>query len=352
MDLNYLFLQRFKAEQLMTKTILAILSLSILLWFSCSDQNESKEANVDYSIRVIDKFELKIPSGSGITGYKNGFLTVGDDTPWMYYLDSTGTLTDSLRLSTVDGYVPGVRMGPAFKPDFECITRLNEKIVLVIGSGSYTSARDTAYLVNAEEKRILAKKSMSAFYEAFAELGGIEDVHALNIEGVAVAKHDIYFFNRGDLSGKSLIFKTDLSRFISYFNSEDSVVVDAVYSPTPYSEEYGYSTYSSSIYLPSAEVFLFSSTMEEGSRMDSNGVVIDGEIKGSFLGRIRLNELNDSIVKATAILEDGIISPIKIEGIWLNKIISDSVFQFIGVSDPDDGTTNTYIIEVRINKLQ
>ena len=336
----------------MTRTVQALLLLSVFFYFSCSDSNKSTEQKVDYSIAIIKKIDLKIPSGSGITGYKNGFLTVGDDTPWMYYLDSAGTLTDSLRISNVEGYVPGVRMNPVTKADFECITRLNENIVLILSSGSYTSARDTAYLVNAEEKIILAKKSMEPFFTAFAELGGIEDVHALNIEGVSVAEHDIYFFNRGDLSGKSLIFKTDLSHFISFFTSEDSVVIDAHYSPAPYSEEYGYSTYSSSIYLPQAKLFLFSSTMEDGSHMDSKGVVIDGEIKGSFLGRIRFDELNDSIVKATPILEDGVIAPIKIEGIWLNKIISDSVYQFIGVSDPDDGTTNTYIIEVRINKLQ
>ncbi len=336
----------------MKRSIQALLLLSVFFYFSCSDSNEERKEKVDYSITIIKKIDLKIPSGSGITGYKNGFLTVGDDTPWMYYLDSAGTLTDSLRLSNVEGYVPGVRMGGAFKPDFESITRLNENIVLIMGSGSYTSARDTAYLVNAEEKLILAKKSMKPFFYKFAELGAIDDIHALNIEGVSVAKHDIYFFNRGDISDKSLIFKTDLSYFISYFSGEDSVIVDTVYSLTPYNEEYGASTYSSSIYLPEKELFLFSSTMEDGSHIDSSGTIIDGEIKGSFLGRIRFDELNDSLIRATPIMEDGVIAPIKIEGIWLAKIVSDSVYQFIGVSDPDDGSTETYIIEVRINKLQ
>ena len=333
------------------RPFLLILPLLLIALFSCSEIAEEKKNTVDYTINIIKKLDLGIPSGSGITGYQNGFLTIGDDTPWLYYLDSTGTLTDSLRLSYVEGYVPGVRMGSSFKPDFECITRLNEKIVLVMGSGSYNQGRDTAYLVNGEERRILAKKSLSPLFERFAEMAGIDDVRKINIEGAVVAKHNIYFFNRGDLSGKSLIFKSDLSEFIAYFTSDDQINVSAMYPLTPYSDDYGPSTFSACIYIPQRDVFVFTSTLEEGSRMDSNGVVIDGDIKGSFLGRISLDELNDSLVGAHPITEDGVISPIKLEGIWLYKVLSDSLFRFIGVSDPDNGGTESYIIEVRVNRL-
>jgi hypothetical protein len=280
-----------------------------------------------------------------------GFLTIGDDTPWLYYLDSAGTLTDSLRLSYAEGYVPGMRMGSAYKPDFECITRLNEKIVLVMGSGSYTDARDTAYLVNAAEHRILAKKSLGPLFESFADLADIDDVHKINIEGVVVADHDVYFFNRGDLSGKSLIFKSDLSEFIAYFTGNDNIKVKAMYPITPYNKEYGSSTYSACIFIPQPKVFVFTSTLEEGSRMDSTGTVIDGDIKGSFIGRLGMDELNDSLAMAFPITENGILSPIKVEGIWLYEVLSDSLFQFIGVSDQDNGSTETYIIEVRLNRL-
>jgi len=323
----------------------------ILALNSCSESAEVKETKVDYTINIIKKLDLAIPSGSGITGYQGGFLTVGDDTPWLYYLDSAGTLTDSLRLSYVEGYVPGVRMASSFKPDFESITRLNEEIILIMGSGSYNSGRDTAYLVNGAEHRILAKKSLAPLFASFAELAGIDDVHKINIEGIAVANHDIYFFNRGDLSGKSIIFKSDLYEFITYFTSGDHIQVSATYFLTPYNEEYGESTYSACIYVPQSNVFIYSSTLEEGSRMDSTGVIIDGDIKGSFLGRIRMSELTDSITTAHPITENGALATVKIEGIWMYQALSDSIVQFIGVSDPDDGSTETFIIEVKINRL-
>jgi hypothetical protein len=329
----------------------AILFFALLGFYSCSSEEEHMEQKVSYSVNIIQKLDLAIPSGSGITGYKKGFLTVGDDTPWLYYLDSTGVLTDSMRISNVEGYVPGVRMDGSFKPDFECLTRLNDHIVLIMSSGSYNAARDTAYLVNAFEHRILAKKSLAPLFESFAEKSGIEDVHSLNFEGVAVAHHDIYFFNRGDLSGRDLVFKADLAQFISYFTEGDSVIITGMYEPTPHNEAYGNSTYSACVYLPDVDVFIFTSTSEDGSRIDSTGKVVDGEIRGSFIGRIRMDEFNHKQVKAYPIMENDSLAPIKVEGIWLHSIVGDSIAHFIGVSDPDNGTTDTYIIEVKIKQL-
>ena len=85
--------------------------------------------------------------------------------------------------------------------------------------------------------------------------------------------------------------------------------------------------------------------------MDSTGTIIDGEIKGSFLGSIELNKLRDGRSVVHPITENGVLSPIKVEGIWLYQTFSDSIARFIGVSDPDNGSTETYIIEVKIDRL-
>jgi len=328
-----------------------ILFLGLMPFLSCSNESKPLEEKVEYSVNIINSLDLGISSGSGITGYKGGFLTVGDDTPWLYYLDSAGVLIDSLRLSTVEGYVPGVRMDGAFKADFEGITRLNDHIVLILSSGSYNAGRDTAYLVNAFEHRILAKKSLGALYQSFVDTSGIDDLHALNLEGVCVAHHSIYFFNRGDLSGRNLIFKCDLAQFIEYFTSGEEVKVTGMYELTPFNADYGTSTFSSSVYIADRDLFIFTSTSEDGSQLDSLGRVMDGEIKGSFIGKIEMKNLNDSIIPAYPIMENGVIAPIKVEGIWLHSYEPDSLVNFIGVSDPDNGTTETYIIEVKIDRL-
>lgn len=335
----------------MNRLYSVILFIVLVPIFSCTSEEEVIEKKVDYSVTIINSLDLAISSGSGITGYKGGFLTVGDDTPWLYYLDSTGVLVDSLRLSTVEGYVPGVRMDGSFKPDFEDITRLNDHIVLVLSSGSYNSGRDTAYLVNAFEHRILAKKTLDPLFQAFVDTSGIEDRHALNLEGVCVANHSVYFFNRGDLSGRNLIFKTDLAQFIDYFTSGEEIKINGMYDLSPYNSEYGSSTFSSCVYVPERDIFIFTSTSEDGSRLDSLGRVVDGEIKGSFIGKIEMDQLSDSIIHAYPIMENDVLAPIKIEGIWMHSFVSDTLANFIGVSDPDDGTTETYIIQVKIDQL-
>lgn len=335
----------------MNKIYSVLLFLGFSTFYACTSSEEVKKEKIDYSINILNKLDLAIPSGSGVTGYQGGFLTIGDDTPWLYYLDSSGVLLDSLRLSMVEGYVPGVRMDGLFKADFEGITRLNEKIVLIISSGSYNAGRDTAYLVNAAERRILAKKSLGPLFQAFADTSGIDDVHSLNFEGVAVAHNELYFFNRGDLSGRNLIFKTDLAQFIEYFTSGEDVMITGVYEPTPFHSEYGSSTFSSCVYVKERDLFIFTSTSEEGSRIDSSGRVVDGDIKGSFIGRILMDQLNDSIVPVYPIMENDSLAPIKIEGLWLHSYVVDSLANFIGVCDPDNGTTDTYIIEVKIDRL-
>ena len=124
-----------------------------------------------------------------------------------------------------------------------------------------------------------------------------------------------------------------------------------MYEKTPYNETYGKSTFSSSVFIKEIDAFIFTSTSEDGSRIDSTGRVVDGDIKGSFIGRIRMNELNDSLIQVHPIMENDSLARIKLEGIWLSDNVSDSIATFIGVSDPDNGTTETYIIEVKIKRF-
>ena len=62
--------------------------------------------------------------------------------------------------------------------------------------------------------------------------------------------------------------------------------------------------------------------------------------------------LNDSLMSVHPIMENDILAPIKIEGIWMHKVLSDSLVNFIGVSDPDNGSTDTYMIQVKINRFK
>ena len=325
--------------------------LTIVL-LSCNE-SEKDEVNIpfygnDYYIQVVAEKQIPLSSGSGITGFNNGFLVVGDDTPWMYYMDSSGVIVDSLRLSYQEGYYPGVRMDGMIKPDFESITRLNKNIVLVMSSGSSNSARDTSYLVNAEDKIILTKMSMGELFEAMADSAGFNDRHLLNIEGSNVAKGELYLFNRGDFSGKNFVFKMDVTDYISWISGYTDTIPEfkthRVELPVFKNSEM---TFSSAYYAKKFKIFAFTATSEIGGFLGLEGIVTDGEAAGTSFGFISPENISSpGEIPVRPIIRDGKVLPIKIEGFWPLKVVDERTVLFYGVSDPDDGTTVLYSLRI------
>jgi hypothetical protein len=327
--------------------------LLVITFIACNETVKEKKIipfdKDDYYIQVISEKQIPLSSGSGITGFNHGFLIVGDDTPWMYYMDSTGVITDSLRLSYQEGYYPGVRMDGMIKPDFESITRLNKNIVLVMSSGSSNPARDTSYLVNAEDKVILTKRSMGELFEAMADSAGFNDRHLLNIEGSNVAQSDLYLFNRGDFSGKNFVFKMDVTDYISWFSGYTDTLPEfetqRVKLPSFKESEM---TFSSAYYAKKFKIFAFTATSEIGGFLGLDGIVTDGVAAGTSFGFINPDAFDQDIeIPVQPIIRDGKILPIKIEGFWPLKQVDDRTVLFYAVSDPDDGTTVLYSLQIQ-----
>ena len=307
--------------------------------------------NNHFKIEVTAEKQIPLSSGSGITGFKYGFLVVGDDTPWMYYMDSTGVITDSLRLSHEDGYVPGVRMPGMLKPDFESITRLNKNIVLVLSSGSSNIARDTAYMVNAVDKIILAKRSLGELYEMMADSAGLEDRHTLNIEGSTVAAGELYLFNRGDFSGMNMIYKFSVADFIAYVGGKtDSLPKFVLHKIDLRGSDDDGMTFSAAYYIEKYKIFVFSVTIESGAVLDDEGMVSDGIIGGTAIGFIKPGDIGkEKKVAVNPITKNGKPLVIKLEGFWPLRQIDGRTVAFYGVSDPDDGTTVLYTFNIQFN---
>jgi len=334
------------------KLVLSVALLTIAI-FACNETVKEQESfpfsENDYYIKVVAEKQIPLSSGSGITGFNHGFLIVGDDTPWMYYMDSTGVITDSLRLSYQEGYYPGVRMDGMIKPDFESITRLNKDIVLVMSSGSSNPARDTSYLVNAENKTVLIKQSMGDLFQAMADSAGLDDRHHLNIEGSNVAQSNLYLFNRGDFSGKNFVFKMDVTDFIAYISGHTDTLpqfeTNRIKLPVFKDSEM---TFSSAFYAKKFKIFAFTATSEIGGFLGLDGAVTDGVAAGTSFGFISLDGISSpGKIPVRPILRDGKVLPIKIEGFWPLKQVDKRTVLFYGVSDPDDGTTVLYSLQIQ-----
>jgi hypothetical protein len=240
-------------------------------------------------------------------------------------------------------------MDGMIKPDFESITRLNKNIVLVMSSGSSNSARDTSYLVNAKDRMVLSKRSMKELFESLAESAGFNDRHLLNIEGANVAKGKLYLFNRGDFSGKNFVFKMDASDYISWFSGHTDTIprfeTQRVYLPVFKESEM---TFSSAYYAKRFKVFAFTATSEIGGSMGLDGVVSDGVAAGTSFGFISPDDFDQDVeIPVRPIVRDGKVLPIKIEGFWPLKQVDERTVIFYGVSDPDDGTTVLYTLQIQ-----
>ena len=334
------------------KTLLYSVVL-LLIFTNCNGPKDEAKKQVSksthYSIEISDEKPLPLSSGSGITGYSSGFLVVGDDTPWMYYMDSLGVIFDSLRISNVEGYVPGIRMPGVLKPDFESIIGIDKNRILIMSSGSSNAARDTAYIVNPLEKEIIFKRSMGDLFRIMADSAGFEDRHFLNIEGSSVAGKSLYYFNRGDFSGKNFIFKFNLSEFISWFVGESATLpsFETFYIKLPSFKD-SELTFSSAYFNSENSTFTYAASSELGGSIGADGVVTDGVVAGTSFGFVS----TDSLTKKNAfivepITKNGKSIPIKIEGFWPVKQISESATLFYGVSDPDDGTTVLYSLIIQ-----
>lgn len=96
----------------------------------------------------IDHFQIleDVPSASGVVKYGDGFYAVGDDSPYLFQLDSEFKLI-SKRLIYSTEKLEGITLPKFFKPDFEvlnCLPALN-----LIRSIEFQLSTEPAFLPNA-----------------------------------------------------------------------------------------------------------------------------------------------------------------------------------------------------------
>lgn len=166
--------------------------------FSCKRHHSLEE------VKLID-----YPSASAIEYLDNSFYVMGDDANSLLILDENLNPVDSLPLYSFSEN----RIPKAVKADLEAMTLLNDKHILIVGSGSLSPNRDVGWLVDPFTKR---KDSLRfrVFYSRLAATG----LKQLNIEGLCAIPGAIILANRGNKSfPKNHLIVTD-SKFWNFQN--------------------------------------------------------------------------------------------------------------------------------------
>ena len=319
----------------MKKSKLLFVGIFILSGF-CSSVSA-----VDFEVKIGDAIHnKKLPSASGMTAWENQYFVAGDDSPYLYTVDKNYNIINKLLLKDFPVEKNG-RIKKNIKPDYEAMSLLNWKGKtwnMIIGSGSKSGVRETAYLIAIDGNNEKIEQDLSPLYRGFVAKAKFTDNQSLNIEALAVADDKVYFFNRGN-PGKNIIFQTDLNDVIAYMTGKEKSLTNIKKYEVILPEIDGVkSGFSGAEFWPQLNSLVYTASVE-----NSDSAYADGKILGSFIGLIPLAQLqNEQVIdlksSAQLITKQGKAVLTKVESLSFLKTDQNLATGAL-VSDNDDGSS-------------
>lgn len=270
-------------------------------------------------------------------------MLVGDDLPWLVEIYPNLKTGQYRQISGIDSVVGG-RTPYQMKADYECMESFNDngfRKLLILSSGSKRDSRDTAVLVTKKDGYYITKQNFRPLYEQIKVKAGMND-EEINIEGLAISKNMVYLFQRGNVSG-NFIAEIRRNELIHSIETGEMQIHEINIYPFDLPANDGIqSGFSGACMIPGKDSILFTASMER-----TNTVTDDGEITGSFIGIIPVDDMKSGKYDAKLFKWNGKIVVKKLEGICVRNQ-SNNEMEVITVSDNDDGTSDLYQINLKI----
>ena len=296
-------------------------------------------AGPDFSVQIGKPvISRDIPSGSGMTPNSDGYYVVGDDSPYLFDIDRR--YAERTRTLLKDNPTRNGRIPPKLKPDFEAMANFRheqDNWLLIVGSGSKPGEREWGFLIS-EDLENRHMRSLAPLYRQLREAGALSEQQRLNIEGLAVAGQQVYFLNRGN-SGPNLIFRAALDEVVAYMQGKREALsrIERFDARLPAVSGFE-ATFSGADYWPELDALVFTASVE--ARSDGYA---DGEVLGSFIGLLRLEQLRPGVTLDLAphmlrLARKGRALQTKAESLAITSSDTRTV-QGALVSDNDDGSS-------------
>ena len=280
------------------------------------------------TLSILNSENLKnIPSASGAAISGNTTYIVGDDSPYLFSLNTNSKAISKSKIYSLDNIKNG-RIIKKEKPDFEALEMINNNEIIVIGSGSKTPKRDLFLHLFLKDSLRIKTYQVTKFYNHLRE-SSILDNKSLNIEALAIKDEFIYFFNRG----KNIIFQFNYSDLMSYLDGltpYPEPKSTLFHLPTINGIESGFS---GATILKEESLIIFTSSVEA-----SNNTYNDGEILGSFIGSIDISN-NTMLNTYNSVIIPFVNKPVKVESVTIQEKISPRKIKTILVTDNDKGSS-------------
>lgn len=285
-------------------------------------------------ITNIKRYFIDIPSASGIEIIDGKIFVMGDNSPWIYQLDHNYNIINTIEVYPFQNLENGT-ITKKLKPDFEAATTIewnNESALLMIGSGSLSPTRDIALVVFLNSQKPTLTFSLTYLYKTLKQTAQLKD-EDLNIEAATTNDNDLLLFNRG----KNIILKYNITDFKDHLINHSPPPSPVIYRfnlPQIKNIMAGFSgacTFNDEIF--------FTASVE-----NTNDWINDGEVLGSFIGKINISSLSENNTPASIpIQENNTMLPIKVESIVHYKT-EGNIQHFLMVTDSDGG--NSELIEI------
>lgn len=309
---------------------------------ACEKSSTAERAGGVDNMTIVSKRILEeVPSASGVEMMGEEIFMIGDNSPWLYRLDQTYEVTDRYQVFSTEDLEEGI-IPKARKPDFEAMAITDwgqEKLLLLFGSGSKSPERDSVVIMGLEKRAgDVSTYSVKHFYEQIKRSANLGE-EDLNIEGAAVVGDSLYLFNRG----KNIVIRSTVDGFLRQVIAHESypeLEIINVELPEIKGIKAGFS---GAAVVPGQRKILFTASVE-----NTENWIADGEILGSFVGTIDLDELkNGCRPKYVQIMEGGQTLNIKVESLTVQNTGSGGELGVILVTDSDGG--HSELLEIRLN---
>jgi hypothetical protein len=293
--------------------------------------------------QIVDLQVLKnIPSASGIEVIGQTLWIIGDDSPYLFRLGEDCLIQEKYLLFKPDSPTDD-RIPKKEKPDFEAITTWvfdSQNYLLLVGSGSKT-ARQSAYLLHLQDFSF-QKYDLANLYAEFKNFVGKAK---LNIEALCASPTHLYFFQRGNISGKNAVFVIENYEFWKYLRTQKVPAFDTYYFDLPEIEGIK-GGFSGACWLPEVNKIIFSVSFERTS-----DEINDGEILGSMLGIVGMKNFGKGKIKHLASIQnaDNQWVKLKIESVALKHYDSKTI-EVWAVTDTDGGESEILKIQLLLEE--
>lgn len=307
-------------------------------------------------VNILKKANLEnLPSASGVEIVDGVIYIVGDDSPFLYRLDHSLKLLETIELFPSVHFETG-RIPKKIKPDLECISTIvinNNKYLLILGSGSAEN-RDQGFLVKLpnkyNNKHFVQSVSLTSLYNLLASNPEVTGKGKFNLEAAASTDTLMILFNRASKKGKNTALIFDIEEFKVYLTENPDIV------PFPSILSYELPGING---VPSG--FSGASTFEDklfftAAVEDTSDPVADGDVLGSMIGYMELKSPdyirggNSSVLSEvkgiTTVEENGEVYKGKIESISIYEKDSDKKFIALAVTDDDMGGSELLMLEI------